>query len=95
MYKSNAAIFYSYLLTQDNIHLEKTLVGRARSYADEHDVHIMQYVMVDEYRNETIKRLKEPRRPGCDGLIDSVRYLLSHYYVDNARDLLQMLLASF
>ena len=95
LYSSNATWFYSKLLYCDYKHAEKTLVGRVRDFAREHDVDILRYIVDKGYKNVTSQDLKRGVVTGSDGTIDSIRMLLDNYFVDGARDIVQLLVSSF
>jgi len=95
LYSSNATRFYSRLLYCDHKYSEKTLVGRARDFARVHDIDVLRYILDTQYKNVTTRDLKKGIAHGCDGTIDSIRMLLDNYFVDGARDIVQLLVASF
>jgi hypothetical protein len=95
LYKSSATKFYSHLLCNDTKYTDRTLVGRAQCFSKGHDINLMKYVLDECYKVTTTKTLKGSILTGQDGLVDSARVLLNNYSVDGARDILQLLVASF
>ena len=94
-YSSNATHFYVNMIYKNNKAMEHTLVGRAKTFAAGHNIDLVRYIVNTEYKASVTKELKVGIQSGQDGLIDSMRVLLSNYYVDSARDMLQLLVSSF
>jgi len=94
MFPSNASLFYARLLHCNDKSVDKTLISRAKRFALEHDIDVLRYVLDTKYKSSVVHDLRRSS-VGQDGLVDSVRMLLDNYYVDNARDMLQLLVASF
>ena len=93
---SKSTNFYSFLLskTKNSKTLEKTLVGRAYMAAQHHSVNLYQYIFNNSYRKQCKHRFNIGVRPGQDGMVDSIRYLLSDYN-NEKRLLLSYLLRPF
>ena len=93
---SKSTNFYSFLLskTKNSKTLEKTLVGRAYMAAQHHSVNLYQYIFNNSYRKQCKHRFNIGVRPGQDGMVDSIRYLLSDYS-NEKRLLLSYLLRPF
>ena len=73
--------------------VEKTLVGRALSYCHEYKINMFAYLLNNSYRNSVKRRLAQPVAPGVNGVVDSVRLLLSKYNNTNRGILTNMLSA--
>ena len=71
-----------------------TLVARSRSLCDSYNIDMMKYVLSDDYKTITKQTVSPVISPGTNGLVDSVRALLSDYTADK-RKILRVLLKSF
>ena len=91
--------FYLMLLSSTDLNqfLSKTLLGRAKTFCVENEIDISGYLFRDTYTNDIKLSLKKKAvvRPGCDGLIDSIRGLLSKEYNNFDRFLINNLLRAF
>ena len=93
---SSAASFYSHLFSK-NLNCDPiapnvpTLMNAVNDFAELHDVDVLKFILVDSYAN-TMKRTLKGRFPvGVDGMVDSVRTLLSV----NNMNLINLLLFAF
>lgn len=77
---NNAATreFYSFLRLQPSNMVNKTLFGRASEYCEEFGINLQDYIMKDTYRKTQKQRLKKQEYEQ-DGLVDSVKFLLSDF----------------
>ena len=87
LYRSYASEFYVKLFIKDNELTRKSPVGRATSFANMYVIDSLHYVFNIDYKKETVKKLKVGVPDAPNGLPDSIRLLLTQYYVDNARDI--------
>ena len=62
----------------------RTLVARSRSLCDSYNIDMMKYVLSDDYKTITKQTVSPVISPGTNGLVDSVRALLSDYTADKS-----------
>ena len=74
---SGANKFYCHLLANRDKRVKGTLLDRAQSHISMNNLNIADYVLNKSYRNNFIRRSKAKIPHGENGLIDSVRHLLS------------------
>jgi len=80
LHPSGASQFYSNLLMHESgSKTQNTLVGRTLQTAHQHGINVLKFVMNSEYYMSVKRLLKGRVAFGSDGLIDSVRGLLSNY----------------
>ena len=95
MFPSGASDFYKHMFNSQGSASLRTLVGRASYFARQNNINVIDFMLNNSYRSSMLNSIKGYVVPGTDGFIDSVRLLLSNYYVDHARDTLQLLVNSF
>ena len=87
--------FYYYLLKSAKYGLEtKTLLGRAKYYCRNHDIVLVKYLINDIYMKVTKRNQTSALRCGNNGLVDSIKMLLTNYN-NSSRSMLQSLLNVF
>ena len=57
----------------------RTLLGRAHKIAESKNVRVVQYIFDDKYRQSIKCQLQSRTKNGTDGLVDSIRTLISDY----------------
>ena len=87
--------FYYYLLKSAKYGLEtKTLLGRAKYYCRNHDIVLVKYLINDIYMKVTKRSQSSAIRCVNNGLVDSIKMLLTNYN-NSSRSMLQSLLNVF
>ena len=89
--RSSTSSFYMYLLGRPR--KDMALVARSRSLCDSYNIDMMKYVLSDDYKTITKQTVSPVISPGTNGLVDSVRALLSDYTADKHK-ILRVLLKS-
>ena len=98
---SQCNTFYNYLIKNEakiKMSNNKTLVGRIEKYnsntSNMCNVNITKYVLNDSYRASVKAKLIKPTLGGVNGIVDSIRTLITNYSSAN-RDILYNLLKPF
>lgn len=88
--------FYLHVLREkDRKLVSNTLVRRVRSFCEKEDIDLCRYLFYKDYYINVKKRLKSNIQDGQNGLVDSIRTLLSGKYSTEARNTLRFLLKAF
>jgi hypothetical protein len=91
---SSAQQFYTHILSENDCHMQRTLLERVSSFCNQTNIDLMKYVFNDTYRNSKKCILQEHLPGGQNGLIDSIRYILNNYSYNNKK-LLSIMLNAF
>ena len=70
------------------------LVNRAQDCCEKHSVNFVKYLFYDDYRVKCQKHMNSSIPLGIDGLVDSVRHLISSSYTYDHKCILNSLLKS-
>ena len=75
----------------------KTLFGRDKFYCQHHNISMVKYMFNQGYVNFIKSKFKKDQiiKPGSDGVIDSIRGLLTSEYDNTSRMLINNLLKPF
>ena len=87
--------FYKFMLQINKKFIPRTLVNRAQDCCEKHNVNFVKYLFYDDYRVKCKKHVNSSIPLGIDGLVDSVRHLISGNYTYDHKCILNSLLKSF
>ena len=83
--------FYTYILNENLSLINNTLMGRVLNYTSRKNVNLLKYVFNDCYRRMAKQKLSSHVKNGQNGLVDTIRYLLSDYKKQNKQILAGLL----
>ena len=86
--------FYGYLLKCKNPKIKNTLIGRCRAICENFNIQMYKYILNSEYAVTVKKTCSHNILSGVNGIVDTVRTLLTDYDIYN-RAILQNLLFAF
>ena len=74
--------------------VSKTTVGRVYKFCDLYSINFTKYILKKDYNVCTRQRINSPIPNGTNGVIDTIRQLLSDYN-DNNRSILNVMLKAY